>query len=641
MCVFVVQVALSLHWYSCIISYVISGSISFAFYMFYHVHRLLDNKGTFALVSMTIGYVIYMIIFGVVASLFCYIYEYRERKNVSDEEEIKTGAELTRKLLNALPEAVLLASNGIVKDWNNALLNLLDVPLDTTEVKPSMLNAIKQANCEETLENLVAANALAGSTSNEYIVKKGERNMKLTVKSVQIQHDKGKWVEHIIEDHTALEELEKAKAEKKCFYILLSTAAHDFRTPLNGLSGLLEILSGSLEGQPCLKDLRLAQGCIQRMLIYLQGLSFLNHIVTGNLQINEDEVNLRRVVEETVGLVDYSIRTRDLVVEQDLRDVPDILLLDKEKYQQILFNLIENSIKYTFKGRISVRVSYEATNAILETTVADTGGGIDFRNMRDLFKLFRKNTSLTSLNPQGIGLGLYLSKKLSKRLGGNISVETKKDVGTQITFRVKAANPFQVMQLNTEERLLNAASITPVFTADEFEELKGSITVPILKTTALSIPGKSTRTLGVCDCKRILIVDDEALNIYVLQSYLKSVGIAADRAMNGQEALSMVKEKLCCRCHHNYSVILMDINMPIMDGIECTRALQKMIAEHAIPNAFIFAVTAAAHLEDANVYAQYQTIGFTAIRKRIRDKPLIVQKPVSRDTLLNAVSSYI
>ena len=218
---------------------------------------------------------------------------------------------------------------------------------------------------------------------------------------------------------------------------------------------------------------------------------------------------------------------------------------------------------------------------------------------------------MDALNPQGIGLGLYLSKKLSKRLGGKIEVYSDARTGTTMTFSVSAKMEKDSSVYGGEMNIENA-KISLVFKTDDIEEQKGIIQLPSITTQAM--PRRTTYGNLPCDCVKVLVVDDEPLNTYVLQAYLKSVNVVSDIAINGAEALEKVKNKKCPKCHSGYTVILMDINMPIMDGIECTRAIQKLIDNDEVPYVSIFAVTAAAHLENSQVFAQYQTIGFTAIR---------------------------
>jgi len=610
--IFIIQGSLAMNWLICVISQAISTTITIIIFFVFYSDTLLYREGTYSFVFMSVAYVVYMVLAGLTSCFFFYISETSEKKTIFDEVQITHAKEGYKKFLNTLPEPILVTSSGVIKMWNNALLNLVNAPLGTQIFDPSYLRTFTRTNSDNTLEEDIMKTDSQRSKCeiSEYQFRNNGINHKLTVKSVEISHDKERLSEYIIEDHTALEELEKARAEKKCFYILLSTAAHDFRTPLNGLSGLLDIISPQLISLPCFEELQLAKNCIHRMLLYLQGLSFLNNIVTGDLHINSDEISIKGIVRETINLLDYSAKAKGIKIEEQFCNIPEIVILDKEKYQQIFVNLLENSIKYTFKGGIKIRVNYISQNSTLETTIEDSGVGIDQENQKEVFKLFRKTYKTQALNPQGIGIGLYLAKKLSKRLGGGIKLISEKDKGTTMIFTIKV-HLYGLSILNTNEICIQEhLSTSNIFHTEEMEEFTNVISIPAIAPT-MPTPHRLLRV--PCKCTKVLIVDDEPLNVYVLQSYLKSVGIPADTAMNGEHALAKISEKQCAKCKASYEIILMDINMPIMDGIACTKAIQKLIKEGKMQNAHIFAVTAAAHLENDSIFSQYQTIGFTEI----------------------------
>ena len=237
------------------------------------------------------------------------------------------------------------------------------------------------------------------------------------------------------------------------------------------------------------------------------------------------------------------------------------------------------------------------------------GIGIGQEKIKGLFKLFRKEYNAESLNPQGMGMGLYLANKLSKRLGGNIVVTSKEGEGTKISFYINA----KIIEKSSVNIDFVGKTLDLNYEEDDTLEFKELVKIPTMCSTMMEIKRKKLKRS--CNCSKVLIVDDEALNIYVLQSYLRSVGIESDTAINGREALNMIDKKYCNKCNSRYEVILMDINMPIMGGIECTREIQRRIETHKIPHTNIIAVTAAAHLEDAHIFSEYQTIGFSKICK--------------------------
>lgn len=609
---FFLQVLIAATWLVTLASNIILTVALIILFFVQYAKTLLDLEGMDSFVSMSLGFVIYMLMNAVVCCAFSYIFEIRERRNFFNDAQIIEAKEIYKDLFDALPNPSVITSQGEIEMWNEALMELIDPSRLKEKLTLDMLSCITQRDGGESFADIISANRMLSECERQFKVSRGGEDLKLLIKSVEIARPGKKIMEYIIEDHTAVEDLEKAKAEQKCFYILLSTATHDFCTPLNGLNGLLEILTPKLTEMSCQAELKLAHNCIKRILFYLQGLRFLNNIVANNFHILENEVNVRRAVGETVQLLDYSIKAKKLVVEEMYNAIPEKLLIDKDKYQQILINILENAIKYSLEGAIKIRVKYNYSKEALSTSVEDNGIGIDEEDAKDLFKLFRRNHSTDALNPQGLGLGLYLAKKISKRLGGHIKVESKKGAGTKFTFHIRAAIKQELVTNSSSFNLLRADSESQLCKND-VEERKDEIVIPVLRNSTvhdLRPPSKAK-----CECARLLIVDDESLNIYVLLSFLKAEGLAADTALNGLEALKKIEERPCRKCGSWYEVILMDINMPVMDGIECTREIQRRVKKKLIPRVAVLAVTAAAHLDNAQKLEEYRRIGFQAVSK--------------------------
>eukprot|EP00826_Nyctotherus_ovalis_P050669 TRINITY_DN6243_c0_g3_i4.p1 TRINITY_DN6243_c0_g3~~TRINITY_DN6243_c0_g3_i4.p1 ORF type:complete len:217 (+),score=52.72 TRINITY_DN6243_c0_g3_i4:228-878(+) len=172
-----------------------------------------------------------------------------------------------------------------------------------------------------------------------------------------------------------------------------------------------------------------------------------------------------------------------------------------------------------------------------------------------------------------MGVGAFLVKELSLKLGGDAQFTSEEEVGTLVEFCVRAEK-WEKSTAETEEAEGSCA--------DETAELKGRVEVRAAKDTFMQAKLKERK--AKCNCPKVFIVDDEPLNIYVLQSYLRTKGMGSDIATNGQEALEAIEKKDCENCGAKYDVVLMDINMLVLGGIEATREIRKLVLSGKIPN---------------------------------------------------------
>ena len=244
-------------------------------------------------------------------------------------------------------------------------------------------------------------------------------------------------------------------------------------------------------------------------------------------------------------------------------------------------NLLENAIKYTFEGQIDIILSYDHDESQLTTEINDTGIGMNSEQLSSVGTLFKIKKTRCTMNPQGLGIGLFLAKALSHNLDGELKISSIVNKGTIAAFKI-SGNSSRGRRL--EKRSSSVFSVIP-----------------------------NERIEPMCDEIEVLLVDDEPLNLMILSAYLKSVNIKADKAENGQIALNLIQNKAKHNPGSHYNVIFMDINMPVMDGITATERIKEMIKNGIIASSPVIAVTAAANLDDPVVYNQYLTKGFALL----------------------------
>ena len=545
--------------------------------------------------------------------------------------------------LEDLPGPLLLKKPTEIIFYNKALLDLLSIATHTSEIgSPSMsqanvtsiieskLNEVKQPGTQVTLGDIVKDNQELMNDGMMFEYSRRDKVLALQVKSVKIvaEEEKNQMIEYVITDVTTIEELQKSKAQEKCFKILIATASHDIMSPLNVISGVLDIVEKQIADPNLMKDLELAKIASKRMEIYLKGLSFLQQIESGQLQIDNKSFICKEAIEEMIEISQITATSKQLVINKDIKEnVPENMCTDRNKYQMILHFLLRNAIKYTFEGRIGVTVSYDVEQHLLYTTVEDTGAGISEEMLPKLFQLFTKINKEDHLCPQGIGMGLYLCKSLSHELNGNIDVKSIEGKGTRITFYV----------MDHQQRIMHNDEL-------EMEERICVSAVPraLPMTPSHLSPTSISRDSIPCACNKVLIVDDEPSNIMILSNYLGSLKLTADKAYDGQLAIKMITErKDKCQSCRGYRLVLMDINMPVMDGIDATKRIRELLSKKIIPHVDVVAVTAAAQLENSQTYEDFQKIGFTLIRNNNHVLIFIVQKPVRRDYFLKVIKPLL
>jgi signal transduction histidine kinase len=503
-----------------------------------------------------------------------------------------------KKLLSALPEPVLLVKQSMIVYYNQATLNVLDIngaPEDHIKLIEQQLENVESHARPITLASIIKNQTLVTPLNEMYRLHRPQGPRTLEVKSVRIIQEEGSVYEYILSDLSPMEELQMARAAQACLKILVGTASHSVRTPLNIMEGALELALETTTSSTVAEHLRLAKVSAQQMKWYLLALSYLQQLDGHSLQIDAQSFDPRAAVAEVVAMYESSAQIKKIPLMITYGpNLPKTFCTDKKKYQLIVSFLIRNALKYTFHGSIAVSLQGDVPSRSMITEVRDTGIGIAPKVAQRLFRLIPDMETSDHLNPQGIGLGLHVSKALSKELQGDLVITSAEGQGTQASLSLPE---------------YPATRTYSTFSTPSPDNHSTSLNLPFSQFKLAPLPPKH------CDCKKILIVDDEPLNVKVLTAFLAKANFAADATSNGQEALDAVLAKSKSECCKGYKVILMDINMPMMDGVEATRRIKQLIKQHQIPRTNILAVTAAAQLENAEVSARYAEIGFKRIRK--------------------------
>ena len=329
----------------------------------------------------------------------------------------------------------------------------------------------------------------------------------------------------------------------------LASMSHEIRTPLNGVLGMLGLAVEGEQDSTKQHRLQIALSAGESLLGILNDILDISKVEAGKLNLENIPFDMHGLIEECATLHTQQARAKgvELIAETD-PGFPDQFLGDPTRIRQILNNLLSNAIKFTDSGNVRITAHYSENTLTIDVT--DTGIGMSKEGLRRIFSPFSQADTQTTRLYGGTGLGLTLCRQLIERMHGQIKVDSKEQQGTQFTVTL----PLPVYS--------NLGTDTP-------EQLTEPTDLP----ESSSQPQRSLR---------ILLVEDNEVNQMVAGMLLKKMGHHADTAENGQLAIEALEQ-------NHYDLILMDCQMPVMDGYETTRKIRKNPKWQDLP---IIAVTA-------------------------------------------------
>jgi len=323
----------------------------------------------------------------------------------------------------------------------------------------------------------------------------------------------------------------------------LANMSHEIRTPMNGIVGYIELLSSMRLESKQASYLAEVKVSIDALLLLINEILDYSKIEAGMLLIENIPFNLHRLVEEAVSLFSPKAYGKGIeIVSHIYTGVPSEVQGDPGRLRQVLINIIGNAVKFTYKGEVAVKVRMlkESTEKVLlQIEIQDTGIGISSETKRKLFQVFMQADASTTRNYEGTGLGLAISKKIIELIGGNIEVVSDLDKGSTFIITLELGK----RQMEDEEQKLLITSYPS--------------TRPLITEERRQGPNIS-----------ILLVEDMLANQRLEIIMLKKLGYSVELAINGKLAVDICDIK-------KFNLILMDCQMPVMDGYAATDQIKK------------------------------------------------------------------
>lgn len=376
----------------------------------------------------------------------------------------------------------------------------------------------------------------------------------------------------------------KAEEATRAKSMFLANMSHEIRSPMNGILGLSRLMLNETQNPEHQDMLNVVTTSGEHLLQIINDILDFSKIEAGQVDLESIDFDLRKLCDTIYQLLNFRAVEKGIQFNLDIdKDIPKILTGDSFRLNQIIMNLTNNAVKFTLQGEVNLSIKLLEKNkewVSLFFSVKDTGIGIPEKAQNTLFQEFTQSDSSITRQYGGTGLGLAISKKLTNLMGGKIKLQSKQNVGSEFMFELK------------------------------FKYKEENMTTRPEKVSALP------QDLS------ILVAEDNPINQKVAILTLKHLGLSCDVAKDGLEALELYKKK-------QYDIILMDMQMPVLDGISASKKIRLFeSSENIAKSTYIIALTANASTEDRDLCIEAGMNNF-------------ISKPFQKDSLKSILNMAI
>lgn len=405
----------------------------------------------------------------------------------------------------------------------------------------------------------------------------------------------GSWISVMMERQLEADELKQARdmadRANQAKSVFLAHMSHEIRTPLTAIIGFANaVLDNEQSAEEREAVLKIISSSSNHLLQLINDVLDISKIESGELTVDKEYVDLRQLLSEVEAILRGQAENKGISLVVEYRyPFPEKIPTDALRLKQVLINLVNNAIKFTSHGRVAIQIEYDTNEHVLNIMVSDTGIGLTAEQCENIFKPYVQADKKTARKYGGTGLGLSLSRNLVKMLGGSLEVRSEYGKGSTFTIR-------HVLHDKDSEqfRLLSG---TDNKTGDNSNKDRSKTDIP-------SVTGS------------ILLAEDSEMNQYLFRLYVEKTGASIDIFGNGELAVDAAQGK-------NYDLILMDMNMPVMSGVDAVKILKNKGCTTPI-----VMLTASTTVEDRDLCKQAGADGY-------------ITKPIDVPEFYSTLSKYL
>ena len=416
----------------------------------------------------------------------------------------------------------------------------------------------------------------------------GHKNEREDIKRMEVlklEEQKAIYERKVLElEKDAADDANRAKSN------FLANMSHEIRTPINAIIGMDEMILRSSDNDVITRYALNIQSAGKTLLSIINDILDFSKIESGKMELVPVEYDFASVLNDVVNMTIAKANDKGLKYELDVDpDVPSVFRGDEIRIRQIILNITNNAIKYTEKGSVRTNITFDKERNMLVIRVADTGMGIRDEDLEKLFSSFQRLDETKNRNIEGTGLGLNITRQLVEMMGGKINVESEYGKGSVFTVKVLQEVVDDTPIGNYNERLKESQGVK--------EEFKAKLIAPDAK---------------------ILIVDDNEMNLSVITELMSDTKIKTKVALSGKQCIEMLRDE-------SFDMIFLDQMMPEMSGVQTLEAIRK---EHLADDTPVIALTADAIVGAKEAY----------VKEGFND---YLSKPVMYDELEEMLRNYL